>query len=244
MANDEIEVSVGAFFDVDGTIAGSNLVHTYADFRLNGSGAIGKLIWLARIVFKTPYYALLDTFSRARFNETFLRGYKGVHPDQLSRWAEYRADEFWSGHLYPDALAQIKYHKQQGHRVALVTGGLKLMVQPLVELVKADGLAAVEPEILDGRLTGRAVGGVLSGKAKANEAVRLAGELGVDIGKSYAYADSYADIEFLECVANPTAVNPDRRLHQIARSKGWEVRKWSKGRSGGLSLSASPVKKR
>jgi phosphoserine phosphatase len=48
----------------------------------------------------------------------------------------------------------------------------------------------------------------------------------VDLQKSYAYADSYADREILECVGHPVAVNPDRRLRKVAQSRGWETRIW------------------
>ena len=244
MANDRDGASVGAFFDVDGTIAGSNLIHPYADFRLYNSGPIGKLAWLARILSRLPYYAILDTFNRAWFNYAFFRCYKGVHVEQLSSWAKSRGREFWSGHLYPDAVTRIQFHQQQGHKVVLVTGGLKPVVEPLAHMLNADGLAAVVPEALDCRLTGRPVGGVLTGPAKAKTAVRIADELGVDLDSSYAYADSYADVEFLQCAAHPIAVNPDRRLRRVARSRGWEARRWAKTRAARLSLSPTSMKKR
>ncbi len=51
---------------------------------------------------------------------------------------------------------------------------------------------------------------------------------GVDLRRSYAYADSISDLPMLEAVGNPVAVNPDRRLAAAARERGWQLRRWSK----------------
>ncbi len=244
MANDSAGANVGAFFDVDGTIANSNLIHPYADFRLSNAGPIGKMAWLARIASSLPYYAVLDTLNRAWFNRAFIRSYKGVHVERLYSWARSRGREFWSSRLYPAAVTRIQFHQEQGHKIVLVTGGLKPVVEPLAQMLNADGLGAVVPETVGSRLTGETVGGVLSGAAKAKTAVRMADELGIDLNSSYAYADSYADVEFLQCAAHPIAVNPDRRLRRVVRARGWESHRWAKARASELSLSTTSMKRR
>ncbi|MFQ5933673.1 MAG: HAD family hydrolase [Dehalococcoidia bacterium] len=226
----EPEGDIGAFFDIDGTVAASNLVDAYIDLRLHAVSISRKLLRLLRFAPKLPYYALLDTFSRARFNEAFFRNYRDVSMEELSFWAQDRAREFWALRIYPAALEEIEYHRKQGHRIVLVTGGLKPMAQPLADLVKADGCVAAEIESVDGRLTGSLPGGPLSGRVKAMETRRLAKDWGVDLRRSYAYADSYADREFLEGLGHPIAVNPDHRLRRIATSRGWEVRRWRRER--------------
>ncbi|MCH7997566.1 MAG: hypothetical protein IIB11_07325, partial [Chloroflexi bacterium] len=60
--------ATGAFFDVDGTLAASNLVDAYIDFRLSNRTLPSRGIWLLGFIPKLPYYALVDRFSRARFN--------------------------------------------------------------------------------------------------------------------------------------------------------------------------------
>jgi phosphoserine phosphatase len=51
---------------------------------------------------------------------------------------------------------------------------------------------------------------------------------GVDLSRSYAYADSISDLPMLEAVGNPVAVNPDRRLAAAAKERGWQLQRWSK----------------
>jgi phosphoserine phosphatase len=89
-----------------------------------------------------------------------------------------------------------------------------------------DALIAAQPEVEDTRLTGRLIDGPLSGKRKADAMHQAGDSLGIDLEQSYAYADSYADREFLECVGHPVAVNPDRRLRRVAQRRGWSIRNW------------------
>ena len=49
-------------------------------------------------------------------------------------------------------------------------------------------------------------------REKAHEAHVIAETLGIDLTQSYAYADSRADIDLLEAVGHPIAINPDRYL--------------------------------
>ncbi|MEE9249057.1 MAG: HAD-IB family hydrolase [Dehalococcoidia bacterium] len=227
----------GVFFDVDGTLAASNLVDAYIDFRLSNRTLLRRGLWLLSFIPKLPYYALVDRFSRARFNRMFLGSYEGVLLEELRSWAEREGVQYWVSRLYADALLEIGRHRQQGHKIGLVTGGLLVTVRPLSSMLSVDAVAAAEAESLNGRLTGRLATGPPSGQTKAEETRRLADTMGVDLGKSYAYADSYSDRHFLECVGHPVAVNPDRRLRRLARARGWSIRMWRRrGSIGRLTI--------
>ena len=216
----------GVFFDVDGTLAASNLVDAYIDFRLSNRTLPSRGVWLLGFLPKLPYYALVDRFSRARFNRIFLGSYEGVLLEELRSWAEGEGVQYWASRLYADALLEIGRHREQGHKIGLVTGGLLVTVRPLSSMLSVDAVAAAEAESLNGRMTGRLATGPPSGQAKVEETRRLAETMGVDLRKSYAYADSYSDRHFLECVGHPVAVNPDRRLRKLARARGWSIRTW------------------
>lgn len=218
--------ATGAFFDVDGTLAASNLVDAYIDFRLSNRTLPGRGIWLLGFIPKLPYYALVDWFSRARFNKILFGSYEDVLLEELRSWAEREGVQYWASRLYADARLEIGRHRDRGHKIGLVTGGLMVTVRPLSSMLSVDGVAAAEVESFNGRLTGRLATGPLSGQAKVEGTWRLADTMGVDLRKSYAYADSYSDRHFLECVGHPVAVNPDRRLRRLARARGWSIRMW------------------
>ena len=215
------------FFDVDGTLCSTNIVQAYLDFRLQDASFVRRWAHLTLMLTKLPYYVVLDSISRDRFCEVFYRKYARVGEAEMERWAAGAAERYWSPRLFPAALQQLEAHRAQGHRIILISGGIESVVKPLAEVLGVDAMFGTEPEVEGTYLTGRLVNGPLNGMKKAEAAQQLSDTLGVDLERSYAYGDSYADREFLECVGNPVAVNPDRRLKKLARSRGWPIQKWS-----------------
>ena len=102
---------------------------------------------------------------------------------------------------------------------------LSASAQDLVEVVCA-GLGAhravgTRGAVADGRFTGELEGAFCYGAGKL---VRLREALGpVELRTAWAYADSRSDLPLLEACGHPVAVNPDRALRGVARSKGWPV---------------------
>ena len=179
---------------------------------------------------KVPYYWFLDTLSRHRFNEVFFRNYKGLSEADLELWGREALDRFWRPRLFSEGIEQLKYHRDQGHRIVLISGGVEPTLQPLARLLEVDALVCVSLEKREARLTGRLINGPISGHAKAKAVRRVAEEFDLDLEECYAYADSYSDRQFLECVGYPVAVNPGRRLHRLAQARGWPVRRWTSHR--------------
>ena len=49
---------------------------------------------------------------------------------------------------------------------------------------------------------------------------------GVDLDRSFAYADSHSDLPMLETAGNAVAVSPDIPLMRAARRNQWSVVEW------------------
>jgi len=64
------------------------------------------------------------------------------------------------------------------------------------------------------------------GDAKPRAVRRLAQEMRLHLYRCYAYGDSSSDETMLACVGNPVAVNPSRKLAQIAEKNEWPVLYW------------------
>ena len=211
---------------MDGTLGSTNIVLTYIAFRNEGAPRLERWLRIASFLPRLPYYKLLDMISRDRFIVMFYRKYAGVERAELEAWAERDVERYWNGRLYPPAVATLEEHRERGRLVGIVSGSLEPVLKPLADALGADILAATEPEMDGARLTGRLVDGPLNAGRKAVALRRLSESQGIDLERSYAYGDSYADKEFLESVGNPVAVNPDRRLRKIAESRGWPIRVW------------------
>jgi HAD superfamily hydrolase (TIGR01490 family) len=124
--------------------------------------------------------------------------------------------------VFDEAVSLIEEHHLAGRDVIIVSASGSEVVEPIGELLGADGVVATQMRIVDGRYTGE-IDYYAYGENKAAALQRLADQHGYDLDRSYAYSDSVTDVHMLEVVGHPHAVNPDRELRRIANSRGWPV---------------------
>ncbi|HEX5772270.1 MAG TPA: HAD-IB family hydrolase [Nocardioidaceae bacterium] len=124
--------------------------------------------------------------------------------------------------VYDEAVSLIEEHQLEGRDVVIVSASGAEVVEPIGEMLGADGVIATRMEIEDGKYTGE-IGYYAYARNKATAIEELAKEKGYDLSRSYAYSDSVTDVHMLEIVGHPYAVNPDRELRKIAASRGWPV---------------------
>ena len=217
---------VAAIFDVDGTLVGSNVVSYYAWLKLREMPTVARPLWAAAFLAKIPFYWALDKVSRAHFNRAFYKNYAGWEPSRARHLGQESFPGFTLSRIYPEALACLREHKRMGHRVVLLSGALDFLLDPFKDL--ADDVLSASLAEEDGVYTGELSGAPVAGEARARMLASFARKRGVDLARSYAYADSISDLPMLEAVGNPVAVNPDRRLAAAASSRGWQLRQWNK----------------
>lgn len=122
---------------------------------------------------------------------------------------------------YPAARWLLERHRQAGDLCVLLSASPQELVESVADALGADRAVGTRAEVRDGRLTGRLQGAFCHGPGKL---LRLAEELGpVELDRATAYGDSGADIPLLAACGRPVAVNPDRRLREEARARGWPV---------------------
>lgn len=222
---------VAAIFDVDGTLIGTNVVSYYAWLRLREMPPLLRPLWVAAFLLRVPYYWGLDKISRAHFNRAFYRNYRGWKAARARQLGRESFAGFTLDRLHPEALERLREHKRKGHRVILLSGALDFLLDPFRDLVDDVLCARLREE--DGVYTGELSGAPVAGEARARMLASYARRRGIDLSRSYAYADSISDLPMLEAVGHPVAVNPDRRLERAAHERGWPVRRWDKAPAGG-----------
>ncbi len=124
--------------------------------------------------------------------------------------------------VYDEAVSLIEEHQLAGRDVVIVSASGAEVVEPIGEMLGADGVIATRMEIEDGKYTGE-ISFYAYAENKSTAIEQLAKEKGYDLSRSYAYSDSMTDVHMLEVVGHPYAVNPDRELRKIAASRGWPV---------------------
>jgi HAD superfamily hydrolase (TIGR01490 family) len=216
-------VKAAAFYDVDGTLIRSNIVHAFAWYARHQPTLTGSLWKSAKTAASIPMFLVADKLSRKVFNQLFYGYYKGEPEDRLVVLAKELFEDVIRPSLFPRARDLIAESRRAGLRQVIVSGGLDFTVRPLAEHLGVDDFIANTLEFENGYATGHLGKPFVAGASKAVIMRDYAATHGIDLARSHAYSDSYSDYPMLAVVGHPTAVNPDFRLRTVARSYDWPV---------------------
>ncbi len=223
-----------AFFDVDGTVVRTTVVHYYLWLELRQRAVAEWPALLTRIAPDLLMWQRLDRKSRAAFNREFYRVYRGLDAALVRSLARETLDEVTLPRMYPKAVQAIRAHRRNGTRVILLTGALDFVVEPLRPL--ADEVICARLAEFDGEFTGALEETPIAGEARSAHMRHWALENGVDLADCWAYADSVSDLPMLAAVGHPVAVNPDDALRSEASKRDFAVADWTLPYGVGLKL--------
>ena len=215
-----------AFFDVDGTLLKSTIVHYYIWMRSAKAPFPLKQLWLLGFLPKIVYYLILDNISRTRFNEVFYHNYRGKNVAEIKALSTEMFERYLRPKIFSEAVLEIQEHKKQGTAVVLVTGSLDFIIQPIADYLAVDAVLAPQLREQDGQFTGELTTVPLIGEEKAKAMRNYADQHEMSLEESYAYGDSRSDLPMLECVGNPVVVNPGKALREKALKSGWAMYEW------------------
>ncbi|HZY40384.1 MAG TPA: HAD-IB family hydrolase, partial [Anaerolineae bacterium] len=141
--------------------------------------------------------------------------------DGARRWFAARVID----HVSPIGVEKIRWHQQQGHRVAVISASTQFAVQPMAEHLGLEFLCT-QLAIENDRVTGAIVPPACYGAGKVHWARQWADRHAAPIELSYFYSDSLSDVPLMEIVGHPIAVNPDPRLKRLAVQRDWPIEKF------------------
>jgi HAD superfamily hydrolase (TIGR01490 family) len=215
--------SSAAFYDVDGTLIRTNIVHAFAYYAINQPTLPQSLLAGLKTAASIPFFIAADKLSRKMFNQVFYQYYAGQSEDRLIVLAEDLFTEVIRPSIFPGVIDLIEESKRAGVRQVLVSGGLDFTVRPLARYLGITDVIANRLEFENGYATGRLGKPFVAGATKATIMRDFAEKHGLDLARSWAYSDSYSDYPMLAVVGRPTVVNPDLRLRILARSYDWPI---------------------
>jgi HAD superfamily hydrolase (TIGR01490 family) len=235
-----LDPSAAAFFDVDNTLLrGASIYHFargLAARKLFGPTDLAR-ITLSQIAFRLRGVEDPGHIDTAR--EAALAFVAGHRVDDIVTLGEEIYDETIADRIWAGTRDLTRRHLCAGERVWLVTATPVELATILARRLGLTGALGTVAETADGVYTGRLVGGLLHGPAKAAAIVKLAAEEGLDLSRCSAYSDSANDLPMLELVGHPSVVNPDAELLRTARGRGWPVYEFRSARRA--TLVALPV---
>jgi HAD superfamily hydrolase (TIGR01490 family) len=225
----QTDLTAAAFFDVDNTMmVGASIFHFARGMAARKFFTTSDLIGFAwqQVKFRVGGRET-DVSGHRDTALSFVAGRPVTEIISLGEeiYDELMADRIWAG---TRALAQM--HLDAGQRVWLVTATPVELAQIIARRLGLTGALGTVAESVDGHFTGRLVGEILHGPAKAHAVRALAVAEGLDLRRCTAYSDSVNDVPMLSAVGTAVAVNPDSELRDVAKARGWQIRDFRTGR--------------
>ena len=215
---------VAAFFDLDQTLlAGFSATAFFRERLLSGRMAPRELVASVRAALsfelgRTGFSGLMSATTAA---------FRGMSEASLEEIGQEVFEKHLATEIYPESRALVDAHRQAGHTVAIVSSATRYQADPLARDVGIEHVLCTQLEVTDGVFTGRVRSPTCYGEGKAIAAREFAADHGVDVGTSYFYTDSHEDLPLLEAVGKPRPLNPNRQLAQLAKERGWPVRRFT-----------------
>ena len=212
-----------AFFDLDKTIIAASSTLAFSKPFQEG-GLITK-----RAMLRSAYSQMVFALGGADHDQMeklrqFLSGLvKGWDVATVREIVAQTLTEIVDPLVYAEAVALMREHQEAGRHVIIVSASGFDVVEPIGQLLGADGVVATMLEISEeGQYTGEITRYVYA-EEKAAAIRELAEVHGYDLAESYAYSDSITDLPMLDAVGHAFAVNPDKELRKEAETREWPI---------------------
>ena len=212
---------VGAFFDLDGTlVAGFTGVVMTQDRLRRGQLGVGEFIGMVQA-------GLNHQLGRSEFEDLIGKGARMLHGNSLSDLDEVGERLFVQkirNRIYPEMRELVRAHLARGHTVVLSSSALTIQVEPVARFLGIENVLSNKFEVDDdGLITGAVQRPIIWGPGKAHAVQAFAARNGVELAKSYFYADGDEDVALMYLVGNPRPTNPGGKLAAVAAKRGWPV---------------------
>lgn len=180
-----------SFFDFDGTITKDDSMFRFIRFAVGDFKFVIGLFFLSPVLILFKLKIIPNYQAKSRMISHFFKGYNIKTFEKL-------ASEFSLNHidkiLKPSAIEKIQWHKNEGHKVVVVSASIDLWLRPWCEKNNLE-LIATQIEVLNGLVTGKFRSKNCYGIEKVN---RINSIYNLDNYEYiYAYGDSKGDMEML-----------------------------------------------
>lgn len=210
-----------AIFDLDNTLLAGDSDYLWGKFLAAQGEVDGEVYEQTNQRFYDEYKAgKLDIFEFLAFSLEPLTRISTEHLSQLHQ--QYMA-EIINPLIQPAAQELVEQHRKQGDTLLIITATNSFITSPIARAFGIEELLATEPEIIDGRYTGKVDGVPCYQEGKVVRLIEWLSNKELDLEDSWFYSDSHNDLPLLNRVTHPVAVNPDDILRQEAETRGWKI---------------------
>ena len=118
-----------AFFDVDGTIIDTTIVHYFVYFQLRRLPRWKARIWFPWFMAKCGVYLAMDRINRGVLNSVFYRNYAGIPVAETRAAAADCVRRISNSKWLVGAREKMQEHRNAGQEIVLVTGSLDFLME-------------------------------------------------------------------------------------------------------------------
>lgn len=211
-------------FDLDNTLLSGDSDFEWAQFLIS-RGVLDREVYEARNeTFYAQYKA--GTLDIHEFLDFQLKPLSRHPREELDRWhADFMAERILP--IIEDAArGLVEETLASGATTAIVTATNSFVTRPIAAAFGIPHLVATEPEVIDGRFTGRVAGTPCFREGKIERVDLWLAQLGKrwsEFEQTWFYSDSLNDLPLLMRASHPVAVDPDATLARHAREAEWPV---------------------
>ena len=204
-----------ALFDLDNTLLNGDSDHAFGQFLCTQGVVDSAAFEQTNDQFYQDYQA--GTLDIAAYIQFALQPIVTMSADERSALHAQFMETIIEPMILQKGLALLEEHQQQGHTVVIITATNRFVTSPIAKRLGVKHLIATEPEVIEGRYTGRHAGQPCFQEGKITCLNAWLEQHNNTLDGSYFYSDSANDIPLLEHVENPVAVDPCPRLTHYAK---------------------------
>lgn len=210
-----------AIFDLDNTLLAGDSDYLWGQFLVQHGIVDGKEYEAKNQRFYDEYKAgRLDIYEFLAFS---LQPLTLFNTEQLRQMHARFMRELIHPIITEDALALVERHRRQGHTLLIITATNSFVTRPIADAFGIPNILATEPEIIDGRYTGKVSGLPCFREGKVENLHHWLQANKLDLRESWFYSDSHNDLPLLNEVTHPVAVDPDPSLREVAAQRHWPI---------------------
>jgi HAD superfamily hydrolase (TIGR01490 family) len=213
-----------ALFDMDRTLVREHTARLYTRYQRDlGELSVWRYlrnsVWLVQYTLgrinaeHVAQLALQDVVGRS---EAWMR-------ERCAHWFAHNIER----EITDAARRAVKEHQARGDLCVIVTAATRYVVEPVAASFGIEHIVCSEIEQRDGVFTGRFIPPLAYKEGKVQRMNDFAERHQISFAESCFYTDSITDLPLLEAVGTPIAINPDSRLHRVAKQRQWRIESWT-----------------
>ena len=210
-----------AIFDLDNTLIAGDSDHSWGKFLVAEQLVDAQQFQKSNDQFYADYVAgSLDIFAYLDFS---LRPLAEMPMAELHRLHAKFMQQVIAPMQLPKAKALLEKHREAGDRLLIITATNRFVIEPICLSLGVTEFLSADPEIIDGRYTGKVSGNPTYKEGKVIRLQEWLEQQSETLEGSWFYSDSINDLPLVLELDHPVTVDPCDRLKAEAEHKQWPI---------------------